>query len=119
MLHCHVDEEVIRKKIRHLSPVERLALCRMVVAGEIHQVSHANDKAFARRLRGYTIVMPCNVAQVLNTRVHGVPRRDLAAWVKIIFRGTPQTYATKIAAQLNNERARMDYKTLAEQIRGL
>jgi len=91
----------------------------MVVAGEIHQVAHANDKAFARRLRGYTIVMPCNVAQVLNTRVHGVPRRDLAAWVKIIFRGTPQTYATKIAAQLNNERARMDYKTLAEQITGL
>ena len=119
MLHCHVDDEGIRKKIRHLSPVERLALCRMVVAGEIHQVSHANDKAFARRLRGYTIVMPCNVAQVLNTRVHGVPRRDLAAWVKIIFRGTPQTYATKIAAQLNNERARMDYKTLAEQITGL
>ncbi|MCP4206707.1 MAG: hypothetical protein GY767_06635, partial [Shimia sp.] len=119
ILRCYVDENGVLTQIRPLSPVERLALCRMVVGGEIHEVAHANDKSFARRMRGYTIVMPCNIAQVLNTRAHGVPRMDLADWVKIIFRGTPQTYSTKVAAQLNYGRARMEYKPLAQQITGL
>ena len=119
ILNCYVDDPGCRKEIKTLSPIERQALCRMVIGGEIHEVSHANDKVFARRLRGHTIVMPCNVAQVLRTRVESLPRSDIANWVKIIFQGTPRTYATKIAAQLNYGRARMEYNTVAGQIQKL
>ena len=63
--------------------------------------------------------MPCNVAQVLRTRVDSLPRSDLANWLKIIFQGTPGTYATKIAAQLNHGRARLEYNTVTAQIRKL
>ena len=119
MFNCYVDDLGHRKQTKSLSPFERIALCRMVIGGEIHEVSHANDKVFARRLRGHTIVMPCNVAQVLRTRVDTLPRSDIANWVKIVFQGTPQTYATKVAAQLNYGRARLDYVTVAAQIRKL
>ena len=116
ILYCYVDSSGQRRIIKKLSPVERQALCLMVIGGEIHEVAHANDKMFARRLRGHTIVMPCNIAQVLNTYVNRVPRCDIANWVKVIFQGTPNTYATKIAAQLNHGRARMEYDTVAGHI---
>ena len=64
VLNRYVDDSGRQVEIKELSPVERQSLCRMVIGGEIHEVSHANDKVFARRLRGHTIVMPCNVAQV-------------------------------------------------------
>ena len=91
----------------------------MVIGGEIHEVSHANDKVFTCRLRGHTIVMPCNASQVLRSLVRTVPRSDVADWVKIIFQGTPKSYATKIAAQLNYGRARMEYKTVSHHIKRL
>ena len=69
VLNRYVDDSDRQVEIKELSPVERQSLCRMVIGGEIHEVSHANDKVFARRLRGHTIVMPYNVAQVLRTRV--------------------------------------------------
>ena len=119
MLNCYVDDLGQRRVVKGLSPVERQSLCRMVIGGEIHEVAHANDKVFARRLRGHTIVMPCNVAQVLHTRVESLPRSDIANWVKVIFQGTPKTYATKIAAQLNHGRARMEYDTVAGHIQKL
>ena len=119
VLNRFVDDCGSQTQVEELSPVERQSLCRMVIGGEIHEVSHANDKVFARRLRGHTIVMPCNVAQVLRTRVETLPRTDIANWVKVIFQGTPQTYATKIAAQLNHGRVRMDYDTVAGHIKKL
>ena len=61
----------------------------------------------------------CNVAQVLRTRVETLPRTDIANWVKVIFQGTPQTYATKIAAQLNHGRVRMEYNTVAGHVKKL
>ena len=89
VLNRYVDDRGRQIEVKELSPVERQSLCRMVIGGEIHEVSHANDKVFARRLRGHTIVMPCNVAQVLRTRVETLPRTDIANWVKVIFQGTP------------------------------
>ena len=119
LLNYYVDDLGCRRNIKHLSPFERQTLCRMVIGGEIHEVAHANDKVFARRLRGHTIVMPCNVAQVLRSRVERLPRADISNWVKVIFQGTPQTYASKIAAQLNHGRARMEYDTVAAHIQKL
>lgn len=119
MMNCYVDEEGVRRQMSNLSPIERQTLCQMVIGGEIHQVAHANDGVFARRLRGHTIVMPCNVAQVLHSRVQALPRKDAADWVKIIFQGTPKSYATKIAAQLNYGRARMEYDTVVQHIKRL
>ena len=119
VLNRYADDRGRQIEVKELSPVERQSLCRMVIGGEIHEVSHANDKVFARRLRGHTIVMPCNVAQVLRTRVETLPRNDIANWVKVIFQGTPQTYATKIAAQLNHGRVRMEYDTVAGHIKKL
>jgi len=119
VLNRYVDDSGHQIEVKELSPVERQSLCRMVIGGEIHEVSHANDKVFARRLRGHTIVMPCNVAQVLRTRVETLPRTDIANWVKVIFQGTPQTYATKIAAQLNHGRVRMEYDTVVGHIKKL
>ena len=104
MLNYYIDDDGNKKEVKSLSPVERLALCLMVIGGEIHEVSHANDKAFSCRLRGHTIVMPCNAAQVVHTLVKSVPRKDIAGWVKVIFQGTENSYATKIAAQLIGSR---------------
>ena len=79
----YVDDKGQKREVTKLSPVERLALCRMVIGGEIHEVSHANDKVFSYRLRGHTIVMPCNAAQVVHTLVTTLPRKDIADWVKV------------------------------------
>ena len=119
MLNYYIDDDGNKKEVKSLSPVERLALCLMVIGGEIHEVSHANDKAFSCRLRGHTIVMPCNAAQVVHTLVKSVPRKDIADWVKVIFQGTPNSYATKIAAQLNQSRVRMEYETVSGKIKQL
>ena len=91
----------------------------MVIGGEIHEVSHANDKVFACRLRGHTIVMPCNAAQVVHTLVTRLPRNDIADWVKVIFQGTRNSYATKVAGQLNHGRVRMRYETVEGHIKRL
>ena len=119
MLNYYIDDDGNKQEVKTLSPVERLALCLMVIGGEIHEVSHANDTVFSRRLRGHTIVMPCNAAQVVHTLVKSVPRKDIADWVKVIFQGTPNSYATKIAAQLNQSRVRMEYKTVSGKIKQL
>ena len=119
ILNYDIDDDGNKKEVKSLSPVERLALCLMVIGGEIHEVSHANDTVFSRRLRGHTIVMPCNAAQVVHTLVKSVPRKDIADWVKVIFQGTPNSYATKIAAQLNQSRVRMEYETVSGKIKQL
>ena len=119
MQNCYVDDKGVRREMKPLSPFERLSLSSMVIGGEIHEVSHANDKVFTCRLRGHTIVMSCNASQVLRSLVRTVPRSDVADWVKIIFQGTPKSYATKIAAQLNYGRARMEYKTVSQHIKRL
>ena len=119
LLKYYVDDKGQKRELKSLSPVERLTLCRMVIGGEIHEVSHANDKVFACRLRGHTIVMPCNAAQVVHTLVTSLPRKDIADWVKVIFQGTRNSYATKIAAQLNHGRTRMEYETVEGHIKRL
>ena len=50
VLNRYVDSSGRHTEVNELSPVERQSLCRMVIGGEIHEVSHANDKVFARRL---------------------------------------------------------------------
>ena len=80
MLNYYIDDDGNKQEVKTLSPVERLALCLMVIGGEIHEVSHANDKVFSCRIRGHTIVMPCNAAQVVHTLVKSVPRKDIADW---------------------------------------
>ena len=119
LLNYYVDDQGQKREVTSLSPVERLALCRMVIGGEIHEVSHANDKVFACQLRGHTIVMPCNAAQVAHTLVTSLPRKDIADWVKVIFQGTRNSYATKIAGQLNHGRVRMEYEKVEGHIKRL
>ena len=119
LLNYYVDDKGQKREVTKLSPVERLALCRMVIGGEIHEVSHANDKVFSCRLRGHTIVMPCNAAQVVHTLVTTLPRKDIADWVKVIFQGTRNSYATKIAGQLNHGRVRMEYEKVEGHIKRL
>ena len=120
MLNYYIDDDGNKRRLNKvLSPVERLALCQMVIGGEIHEVADAKDRFCAHRLRGHTIVMPCNAAQVVHTLVKSVPRKDIADWVKVIFQGTPNSYATKIAAQLNQSRVRMEYETVAGKIKQL
>ena len=119
LLNYYVDDNGKKREVPSLSPVERLALCRMVIGGEIHEVSHANDKVFSCRLRGHTIVMPCNAAQVVHTLTTSLPRKDIADWVKVIFQGTRNSYATKIAGQLNHGRVRMEYEKVEGHIKRL
>ena len=106
----YVDEDGRRQPLKPLSPIERQALCKLVVGADIHEVQDAMDVNFACRLKGQTIVMPCNIAEMLHEyRVQTLPRRDLVKWVKILFQGRKNCYTTKMSADLNRGRARMDY----------
>ena len=119
VLHYYVDDHGDRQPIKKLSPIERQTLSGMLIGGEIHQVAHARDKVFKRRLRGHTIVMPCNTVDVLNSLVTSLPRKDIAKWVKIIFQGTKQSYSKKIASELNSERSRMEYDAVVQHVKKL
>lgn len=95
----YVDEDGQRKPLQPLSPVERQALCMLIVGADIHEVRDAKDVNFACRLKGQTIVMPCNLTEMLyEYSTQTLPRKDLARWVKILFQGKATTYSAKIAA---------------------
>lgn len=113
----YVDDDGNRQRLRPLSPVERQALCKLIVGAEIHEVRDAKDVNFACRLKGQTIVMPCNIAEMLHEfSVQTLPRRDLAKWVKILFQGTKEQYTAKMAANLNGGRACMDYEEVRHHL---
>ena len=113
----YVDHNGVRRPLRCLSPVERQALCMLVVGADIHEVQDAKDVNFACRLKGQTIVMPCNVAEMLHEySAETLPRKDLAKWVKILFQGKRQCYSAKIAADLNSGRACMEYEEVRRHL---
>ena len=113
----YVDDNGKRCSLRVLSPIERQALCKLVVGADIHEVKDAMDVNFACRLKGQTIVMPCNVAEILHEySVQHLPRRDLPKWVKILFQGRKNCYTSKMAAELNRGRARMDYEEVRHHL---
>ena len=113
----YVDDNGQRKELQALSPIERQALCKLIVGADIHEVKDAMDVNFACRLKGQTIVMPCNLAEMLNEySVQTLPRCDLPKWVKILFQGRKKCYTSKIAAELNGGRARMDYEEVRRHL---
>ena len=113
----YVDDNGQRKELQALSPIERQALCKLIVGADIHEVKDAMDVNFACRLKGQTIVMPCNLAEMLHEySVKTLPRRDLPKWVKILFQGRKKCYTSKMAAELNGGRARMDYEEVRRHL---
>lgn len=113
----YVDDNGQRKELQSLSPIERQALCKLIVGADIHEVKDAMDVNFACRLKGQTIVMPCNLAEMLHEySVKSLPRRDLPKWVKILFQGRKNCYTSKMSAQLNGGRARMDYEEVRRHL---
>ena len=113
----YVDDNGHRQPLEALSPIERQALCKLIVGADIHEVKDAKDVNFACRLKGQTIVMPCNLAEMLHEySVHTLPRVDLAKWVKILFQGRKKCYTAKMAAELNRGRARMDYEEVRHHL---
>lgn len=113
----YVDDDGTRRPLRALSPIERQSLCKLIVGADIHEVKDAMDVNFACRLKGQTIVMPCNLAEMLHEySVHTLPRSDLPKWVKILFQGRKKCYTSKMAAELNKGRARMEYEEVRHHL---